>query len=154
MIVYRICQAGFSTDLTGSGAMRYGGRWNTKGNAVLYTSSSRALATVEFVVHLRLGNSQDDFRIVTIEIPDGVFCSQVNVENLNDNWKSFPFHFSTQRIGNDWLRSNGSLVLQVPSVVVPQEFNFLINPQHEDFHLVKVVGNEPFLFDKRLIKSN
>jgi RES domain-containing protein len=154
MIVYRICLEGFSSDLSGSGAMRYGGRWNTKGNAVLYTSSSRALATVEYAVHLRLGNSRDDYRLVSIEIPEGVVIRQISYENLHNNWKSFPFHFSTQKIGNDWLNSNDSLVLKVPSVVVPQEFNCLINPHHEDFHTVKIVTNEPFIFDKRLISGN
>lgn len=154
MIVYRICAQEFSTDLSGLGAMRYGGRWNTKGNPVLYTSSSCALATVEYAVHLRLGNSRDDFRLVSIEIPEGSVFRQINYENLDINWKNFPFHFSTQRIGNDWLKSKESLVLKVPSVIVPREFNCLVNPQHEDFYAVKIVGNEPFVFDKRLINSN
>lgn len=154
MIVYRICVKEFSNDLSGSGAMRYGGRWNTKGNAVLYTSSSCALATVEYAVHLRLGNSYDEFRLVSIEIPEGSVSRQIGYEDLDNNWKCFPFHFSTQRIGNDWLKSKESLVLKVPSVVVPREFNCLINPQHDDFHAVKIVGNEPFVFDKRLIYNN
>lgn len=154
MIVYRICVEEFSADLSGSGAMRYGGRWNTKGNAVLYTSSSCALATVEYAVHLRLGNSQNDFRLVLIEIPDGCVVREIGVDSLDKNWKSFPFHFSTQKLGNDWLKSKESLVLKVPSVVVQREFNCLINPQHEDFLAVKIIGNEPFVFDKRLINKN
>lgn len=154
MIIYRICVEEFSTDLTGSGATRYGGRWNTKGNAVLYTSSSRALATVEYAVHLRLGNSDNDFRLVSIEIPEGAVISKISIEDLHDNWKSFPFPISTQKIGNDWLKRKESLVLKVPSVIVPQEFNCLVNPQNDDFHAVKIIGNEPFVFDKRLIKSN
>jgi len=154
MIVYRICRGEFSTDLSGRGAMRYGGRWNTKVNSVLYTSSSRALVTVEYAVHLRLGNSTDGFRIVSIEIPEGAVIRQISYENLDNNWKSFPFHFSTQRTGNDWLKSRESLALKVHLVIVQREFNCLINPLHDDFPSVKIVGNEPFVFDKRLINYN
>lgn len=153
MIVYRICVEEFSTDLSGLGAMKYGGRWNTKGNAVLYTSSSCALATVEYTVHLRLGNYQNYFRLVSIEIPEGIFVKQLGFENLDNNWKSFPFQFSTQKIVNEWIKSKESLALKVPSVIVQWEFNCLINPQHEDFSKVKLIGNEPFVFDQRLINT-
>lgn len=150
MIVFRLSKAEFSKDLSGAGAQKSGGRWNSKGVAILYTSQSRALCTTEIAVHTPLGNLPTNYQIITIEINDDVLVEELKVENLPQNWRTFPHSFSTQEIGDNFVKSANSLVLKVPSVVVAGEYNFLINPNHTDFKEIKIVSIDGFNFDERL----
>ena len=152
MIVFRLSKSRYSHDLSGKGAEKAGGRWNTKGSAVLYTGESRALCTAEIAVHLPLGIVPTEYELVTIEIPDTVSIQAVSVDELPDDWNALPPTRATQAIGDQWVKEGNSLVLQVPSVVIQGDFNYLVNPAHPDFGRVQRLSIEPFGFDERLFK--
>lgn len=150
MNVYRISKGRYKDDLSGTGAEMYGGRWNNKGVNMLYTASSIALAMSELAVHVDYGILPKDYFVITIEIPD-TSIQVLDISLLDEiPWKEIPHSFETQLIGDDFINSNLSIGLQVPSVVVPGDFNFLLNPKHIDYNKVKVVKVEPFSFDKRI----
>jgi RES domain-containing protein len=150
MIVFRLAKAKFSHELSGRGAEKSGGRWNSKGVSMVYTSESRALCTTEIAVHTPLGLLPKDYKIITIEIPDSIKILTLAVNKLPADWKSIPHSGSTQLIGDDFIRQNKSAVLKVPSAVVAGDFNFLLNPGHRDFSKIKVLSVEDFGFDSRL----
>ncbi|MEM9674362.1 MAG: RES family NAD+ phosphorylase [Bacteroidota bacterium] len=153
MIVFRLSKSKYSHDLSGRGAEKAGGRWNSKGTALLYTSESRALCTTEVAVHTPLGIVPTEYDLVTLEIPDTVSIYQVEMTDLPTNWKAFPYHPATQRIGDGFVNEGQSLVLQVPSAVVQGDFNYLLNPDHPEMAQVKRVSIEPFDFDERLFRK-
>ncbi|HUM50507.1 MAG TPA: RES family NAD+ phosphorylase [Chitinophagales bacterium] len=151
MIVFRICNTTYSNDISGNGAKMYGGRWNNKGVPVLYTSSTRALAALEILVHISTNNVQPiDFSILSINLPENsideipftALKTEIDKNGLNSNFKY---------IGDNWIKSNSSLLLKVSSIVIPEEYNFLVNPLHKNFNKVKIVENKLFRFDKRLV---
>ncbi len=150
MIVYRLSKSKYCRDLSGKGAETSGGRWNSKGVAMLYTSASRALATTEIAVHTSLGLVPTDYVMVTIEIPDGVSEESVNEPGLSPDWRSFPHPHFTQEIGDQFVKENNFLVLKVPSAIVQGDFNYLINPKHPEFSTVNILKTESFSFDERL----
>ncbi|TAH03656.1 MAG: RES domain-containing protein [Sphingobacteriales bacterium] len=150
MIVFRLSKADFSKDLSGKGAQISGGRWNSKGVAMVYTSESRALCTTEIAVHTPLGNLPTNYDIISIEIPDDIKIEELDIEKLPNNWRTFPHLYATQVIGNDFVKVAKFLVLKVPSVIVPGEFNYLLNPNHKDFVKLKILSVNSFNFDERL----
>jgi RES domain-containing protein len=149
MIVYRLSKAQFANDLSGRGAELAGGRWNSKGLPMVYTSSSRALCTAEIAVHTPLGIVPTDYVIVEIEIPDDSL-EAIDIANLPKNWREFPHSQSTKKLGDVFLKKCNNLTLKVPSAVVSGDYNFLINPFHSDFGKVKILQKEVFEFDRRL----
>lgn len=150
MIVYRLAKSNYASDLSGKGAQLYGGRWNSKGVPLLYTCQSRALCLVEVAVHLPLGLLPKDYFLITIEVPDDEPVDTVLIGDLPANWKSFPPIHATQNLGDTFVKEGKRLVLKVPSAVVQGEFNFLINPMHPRFELIRIVESEFFEFDERL----
>ena len=154
MIVYRLSRSKFKNDLSGKGAELAGGRWNSKGVPMLYTSESIALCTVEIAVHMPLGIVPLDYYLVRIELPDLEEMPEVKPEDLPEAWKSFPHANLTQEIGDNFILEEGHLFLKVPSATVQGNSNYLVNPRHPDFSKVKVLDTVPFEFDKRLfVKS-
>lgn len=151
MEVFRLTTTKYANDLSGTGARLHGGRWNQKGDAVLYTSGSRALALVEVLVHLTNAFLPLNYQLITIYIPDDSII-ELPSKSLPNDWKSIEPNESTKKVAAKWLVENEYLALKVPSVVVEGEHNFLINPLHVDFLKVKVLKVEPFSFDTRLIK--
>jgi RES domain-containing protein len=149
MIVFRLSKSKYSLDLSGKGAEHSGGRWNSKGVAMVYTSESRALCTTEIAVHTPLGNIPTDYQIISIEIPDELIDG-VELNSLPSNWNSIPHSHLTQNIGDRFVIDNVYLVLKVPSAVVQGDHNYLINPNHKDFDKVKILEVEGFNFDNRL----
>jgi RES domain-containing protein len=152
MLLYRIAKAKYINDLSGIGSRLYGGRWNHKDTAILYTSESRSLATVEFLVHVPISLAPNNLKIAPIEIPDSIVPIEISTKELPPDWKEYPAPFKLANIGTEWAVSNESLLLRVPSAVVDHEFNILINPSHPDMHLLKISNVEDFLIDKRLLK--
>jgi RES domain-containing protein len=150
MIVYRLSRGRFSKDLSGRGAELAGGRWNSKGTPMLYTSDSIALCTVEVAVHMPLGIVPFDYQLIQIRIPDDVVIKDLPDTKLPDDWKSFPHSNATQVIGDQFIVDQEQLVLKVPSAAVQGTYNYLVNPRHPDFQKVTIAGTEPFEFDKRL----
>ncbi len=149
MNVFRLCKSVYSNDLSGKGAALYGGRWNSKGIPVIYTSESKALCLLEAAVHFPLGNSPRDLMIVTIEIPDTINIRVVLKKDVHDGWNAFPFHSSTQKIGDRLLKELEYQVIKVPSALVPCEYNFLINPLHPASNKIKIHAVDPFPIDQR-----
>jgi len=153
MLVYRIARSKHIKDLSGEGARLHGGRWNHRGTAVIYTSETRSLATVELLVHLSLSFAPTDLKIATIEIPDEPAAEEVEVAALPPNWRGFPAPPELADLGTSWARSGRSLLLRVPSAVVKREYNILINPAHPQMALVVLAEIEDFLLDRRLART-
>jgi RES domain-containing protein len=150
MIVYRLGKEKHKNDLSGKGAEKAGARWNSKGQAVVYTSESRALCTTEIAVRTPLGNLPEDFYLTTIEIPDGFEILELKAAALPPDWKTIPHPNSTQLIGDKFITEGKYPVMKVPSAVVQGDYNFLINPAHKLAAKIKIIKTEPFEFDKRL----
>jgi len=150
MIVYRLSKQQYAGDLSGLGARLSGGRWNSPGVALVYTSESRALCTAEIAVHTGLGLLPTDYRLVTIFFPDQTILSEIDPEKLPPDWRSFPYPNFTKVIGDQFVKENRHLVLRVPSAVVRGDFNYLINPAHAGISQVNILKTEPFGFDRRL----
>ena len=153
MIVFRLSKEAYSQDLSGKGAERTGGRWNSKGVLMVYTSSSRALCTAEIAVHVPLGLVPSGYSLTTLEISEKFPVEDLDLQLLTENWKSFPYSRVTQQAGDSFIKNRKSLVMKVPSAVVQGDFNFLINPQHEGISEIKIVKTEVFLFDERLFRK-
>lgn len=151
MTVFRLSREKYSRDLSGKGAELYGGRWNSKGVALLYTSESRALAFAEVAVHIPVGILPAHYFLVAISYPDSAPVKELSIKNLPADWRSNPHSGSTQKIGDAFVAAGKYLVLKVPSAVVPGDYNCLINPAHALFSQVKVVNREPFEFDSRYV---
>jgi RES domain-containing protein len=149
MIAYRLSKGKYHRDLSGKGAEIYGGRWNSKGTALLYTSQSRALAFAEISMHIPLGIVPKDYFLITIQIPEKAAILQLTHADMPADWRSNPHSNSTQKIGDEFAASLKYLVLSVPSAVVPGDVNYLINPAHPMISEVAILGVEPFEFDSR-----
>jgi RES domain-containing protein len=152
MRVWRLSKAEFARDcLRGEGARLFGGRWNLAGIPVVYSASTLALATLELLVHVDRANAPDDLVAVELDIPPDV--SLQSLETLPADWQHYPVPPSTQRAGSLWARERASCVLRVPSVVIPREHNYLINPLHPEADRVSITHIEPFSFDPRLTRA-
>ncbi|MDF9796988.1 RES domain-containing protein [Catalinimonas alkaloidigena] len=151
MYIYRLCKAQF-TALDGYGAFLYGGRWNLPGKAVVYTAENRALAALEFLVGVEHHRQLGELTMLTIEVPDNVKKETIGIKNLPDGWWEFPAPQSVARLGEAWLEKGKFCVLKVPSVHIPDEYNYLINPRHPDFGKISVAEQKPFGFDHRLMR--
>jgi RES domain-containing protein len=149
MIVYRLSSGKYKTDLSGKGAEISGGRWNSKGVATLYTAQSRALAFSELAMHLPFGIMPKDYHLVSIQIPETIIIFELSIGDMPSDWRSNPHSDSTQKIGDQFITEAESLVLRVPSAVVPGDYNFLINPRHAQSAGIKVLDIEPFEFESR-----
>jgi RES domain-containing protein len=132
-------------DLSGKGGLKFEGRWNHAGLPIVYTSGSLALSVLERRVH-SVQQPKDDVSI-EIALPDDTIEL---LAPLRDDWKQDLD--LTRRIGMEWLSSNRSLCLRVPSALVP-DFNYLMNPSHRDIGLVRIVAVTPFEYDRRLFNS-
>jgi RES domain-containing protein len=132
---------------SGEGARLYGGRWNSVGTSVVYASSTRALAALEALVHL---NPPVKFRYVAIPIEFGDALVE-KLAVLPARWTEAPPPPATRRIGDLWVQEARSAVLELPSVIIPEEPNFLLNPAHPDFSEIKIGKAKPFSFDPRLL---
>lgn len=149
MIVYRITLAQWAGKFTASGRAA---RWNSNGHFMLYAASTRALACLENMVHRRSTGKDDLFRVTLIQIPDDLKIKKINKSKLPANWQDYINYTTCQAIGDEWLKENNTAVLQVPSAIISEEYNYLINPRHPDFNLIKMHSIEKFAFDERLVK--
>ena len=152
MDVFRISKkAAFQPD--GLGGIDYSGRWHEVGRRVVYASQSRSLAALEFLTHMsKIALISDDYVISTLFIPSNIEFDEVVIESLGYNWTSFKNLWQTQQIGANFLKKREKCLLKVPSAIVPNEFNLIINPLHPDFKLFKLTDNLPFSFDGGLHK--
>ncbi len=152
MRVFRIEREKYlESTLSGIGASKTKGyRWNTFNTLLVYTAQSRALATLDVSVHLDLSEDlPSDRYYVEIDISDNITILEVNVEDLPDDWNAKPPTTTTQTIGDDFVNQNEAAVLKVPSSIVPQEFNYLVNPNHIDAKEIKIIEKTMMSFDPR-----
>lgn len=147
MEIYRITLAKYADSLVASGRAA---RWNSKGRSVIYAAESRSLACLENLVHRSGLALQQDFRTLVISIPSNCEVETVTVSDLAPDWRSFIDLSHCQRIGDAWLSDQHSLLLCVPSVIIPEEFNYVLNTQHPEFKHVRIARMESFLFDPRV----
>ncbi|GAA4456918.1 RES family NAD+ phosphorylase [Nibrella saemangeumensis] len=147
MLVYRITRAMYAGSLVASGGAA---RWNSRGKFVIYTAATRALACLENVVHRSGEGLQDLFRVMVIEVPEQLHQEEISLDILPATWAEFQNYYQCQQIGDAWLQRMQTAVLRVPSAIVPNEYNYLLNPTHPDFARVRLIQTEPFLFDPRI----
>ena len=153
MQVYRIAQKIFINDLSGEGARLFGGRWNHRGTPLLYTAESRSLATLELLVHAQKLSAISNLSILTLEIPDKIKTDDIqNLTKLPQNWQKYTSHPDLQDVVAKWIASDG-FILKVPSAIIKEESNFLINSRHKNMQLLKVIKTEDFILDERLLSN-
>jgi len=156
MVVYRIERKKYlSKTLAGIGAsLTKGYRWNSLNTKLVYTAESRALDLLEVSVHLDLSEDlPSDRYFVEIEIPDELSILLVNIKDLPRDWDAKPPTLTTQTIGDDFVYNKDAAVLKVPSSIVPQEFNYLINPNHPEAKRIKIKETYPMVFDRRIYST-
>jgi RES domain-containing protein len=150
MNLYRFTSEKFKDDLSGQGARLYGGRWNSKGLAAVYTSESVSLSLLEVLAHSVQYEDLNEKFLMTLTVPEDISTYKIPVAKLTNGWQNNTAY--TRYIGDAFLRDNKFLLLQVPSAVVKTEFNFIINPLHKDFKKIKLGSSQLFEFDSRLFK--
>ena len=149
---WRIIKATYKNKaFTGNGARMYGGRWNSRGVPVIYTAGSLALASIEMVVNLPSPKLLESFVRIPVRFNTRL-VENMSLDELPSKWQSRPVSPYTQALGDKWIKEQRSAVLKVPSVVVPEEFNFLLNPAHPDFKKIEVGKPVVYPFDPRLAK--
>lgn len=149
MIVYRLSKAQYCRDLTGLGAKLYGGRWNMVGTSCVYTSSSRALALLEYSVNVKVEFIPERLFFTLIEIDD-LEVEIIDSSDLPKNWASVPADSTTKIFGSEKLDNTESSILRVPSVIIKNEFNYLLNPLKLNLQNTKIIDVELFEYDFRL----
>lgn len=137
--------------MSGDGSYKRGGRWNPPGIRVVYCADSRSLALVEVLANVKQPTLLLDqaWVLLPVEIPESLIERPARVP---DAWRETPYPTATQAFGAEWVQAQRSVALRVPSVAVPGEFNYLLNPAHPQFARIKVGRPEPFSFDPRLAK--
>lgn len=149
MRAWRIASAKHAA-LDGEGSRRHGGRWTPRGHAVVYASATLSLAALERLVYAEPDLQPRDLVAIAIDIPKAVKLESIDVDTLAVDWRDYPAPSSLAIPGERWLRESRTAVLSVPSVVIPTERNFLLNPRHADFRRCTAGPAQPFSFDPRL----
>lgn len=149
MELYRISKKKYINDLSGTGAKLAGNRWNSKGTAVVYTSASLSLCTLECLVHFPPAYVPDDYAYAQLFCPDDSLL-KIATDALPARWKLQADDARTKHLGDDFVREQKFLCMKVPSAIVSTEFNYVLNPTHPYFSAIKVLDIEDFVFDNRL----
>lgn len=136
---------------SGEGASRFPGRWNSRGSRVVYAAQSAALAALEMLVHLDRESNLRPYVLFACTFP-AALVERIDLSSLPSNWKNDPPPPELRQRGLDWLRSGRSAVLQVPSVIVETESNYLMSSEHPDFARIEIATPVPFRLDLRLMR--
>ena len=147
MLVFRLGSSRYPAN-DGKGASLYGGRWNHKGTAVIYTAESRALCALEVLANA--DELADDYAVNPITIPDETKIISLSIADLPVNWDAGEPTEATRDMGTAWAKKLSTAVLAVPSAVIPREWNYILNPAHPAFATFLFSEPEPFYFDHRL----
>lgn len=152
MIVYRLCIEQYKDDISGTGAKLFGGRWNSVGFPVLYTTENISLAVLEILVRTDINHLPLHYYLLKLDVPAHAEVTLIDKSKLKKEWKTDVSY--TQWMGNEFVKSNKGLVLKIPSAIIDEEHNFIINSSHVDFKKVKITSSKKFIFDKRLYLKN
>ncbi len=149
MVVYRIGRTKYANDLTGEGARLNGGRWNHKLTPCVYTSESRALAILEYTVNVNVDDIPRALSISTINIPE-INILEITIAELPGNWGAAPAPSSTKDFGTQLLKKAEFAIIKIPSAVLPDEYNFLLNPLPKGSSEFSIVDVQDFVYDVRI----
>jgi RES domain-containing protein len=151
MELYRITQEKYADDLSGNGARLFGGRWNSEGFFAIYTSWSRSLALLETLAHTPAKMLQEkNYLLITLGLPDSVKPEILDKEKLDTGWDAPDTRPLTKKLGDKFLKAKNNLLLAVPSVLMAEEMNYLINPLHPESKRIKIINKRRIRFDDRL----
>ncbi len=149
MMLYRFARAAFSNDLTGEGARLFGGRWNSKGTSAVYASLSISLSLLELLIHSVSYEEILSNDLLSLET-GSLAITEISAAQLKEGWQQDEEY--TRYIGDEFLHSLATPLLKIPSVIIPEEYNMLINPKHADSKKIKLKSHRDFSFDARLFK--
>jgi RES domain-containing protein len=141
-----------ATAFNGEGARRFGGRWNSRGRSVVYTSATLSLAALETFVHIEISDAGNLFVYIRAEIPEEIQMETLALSQLPPNWRNLPAPSALSEVGDKWFDEEKTAILVVPSAVIPVENNYLINPLHPDFSKIQIHPPQPFELDPRMWK--
>lgn len=138
-----------ATAFSGEGARQYGGRWNSVGTPVVYCSAHLSLAVLETLVHIDQSKLGNRYVYFWVDIPDNLPTQSVAPEQLPLDWQNEPAPFSLADIGDNWVMQGKTVILVVPSAILPQENNIILNPNHQDFVNIQISLPKPLILDPR-----
>ncbi len=151
MRVWRICRRAHAADpLGGRGGLYASGRWHARGSRIVYTSATLSLAALELLVHVDRDLLPSDLVQIEFDLPDDLQVGRIEARTLPSHWRRHPAPAALQRIGASWIEQGKTAILRVPSAVIPDEDNYLLNPAHPAIERIKVVGRRAFVLDHRL----
>ncbi len=151
MKLFRLCSIRHqATAFSGIGASLASGRWNYRGEPVVYLGGTLALTALECLVHFSNQTLPDDYICLTVIVPKSIKIKIINPAKLTKEWWLEDAPARTQVLGSEWLQSKTSALLKIPSAIIPTEFNYLLNPQHKDFPKLRFSSSVKFRFDPRL----
>ena len=152
MRIYRIAKTQYINDLSGEGARLFGGRWNKVGDVMLYFSQNLSLSLLEIIVHVEYAKLPLDYSFLEVEIPDSSIKNIQSIDFIEPKWSTEAAVNQLQMLGSNWLKRKESLAMRVPSAVMHQENNILINPLHKDIAKLKIIKMDKMDFDPRLFR--
>jgi RES domain-containing protein len=152
MLLYRVGQTSYADKLNGEGSFVSGGRWNHPGNPCIYTSESRALSLLEYACHSKKEKILRDLSFITYEVPDNSI-KKFKIGQLPGNWKYYPYANDSRDFGTKFLCENEFLIYGIPSAIIEEEMNYIINPNHPDISRIRILETRDYAFDLR-VKTN
>jgi RES domain-containing protein len=152
MKLWRIAHPRYALDRSCAGAARYGGRWNPIGTPAFYCAASIALAALKKFVHLAAA-PLPPLALVEVDLPDDEAMLEADVQALPPDWARLPGSGQAQGFGATWLAAGTQLAMRVPSAIIPEETNVVINPHHPAYGRVKLAVLRPFTFDARMLSK-
>jgi RES domain-containing protein len=151
MIIYRVGNAAYAKDLTGNGAKLNGGRWNNISVPCIYTAESRALAVLEYSVNVPLSAILRALSITTIDT-GRTSIQELSISDLPGDWMVSPAPSSVKELGSQLLKNMEAAIIKIPSIIIPEEFNYILNPAHPDAKNFRIADVKDFVYDIRIKK--
>jgi RES domain-containing protein len=151
MKIYRLSKTNYIKDLSGEGARLYGGRWNNRGEALLYFSEHLSLCVLELLTRIDYEFLEEDYSFIEVEVPKTLITILNDPKTITEQWRSNPPNSYTQDYGSNWIKKRSSFGLAVPTAVLPLESNILIKPNHKEFYKLKILQTGILDLDSRVI---
>jgi RES domain-containing protein len=152
MLVFHLGNTRFAKSLTGEGAKLHGGRWNKIGVPCIYTSESKSLCVLEYAANVRLQDIPSSLSITVYELPEKSW-KEIDTDDLPKNWQQMPIPEENKLFGNGLLLNLNVLAIRFPSVIIPSEYNFILNPLARKFDEIRIVEVHSFTLDTRIKNS-
>jgi len=149
MKLYRISNCNHAKDLSGTGARLFGGRWNSIGVSMHYMAENRSLAALEVLANKNHISDSNNLCLTLFELPENSI-DLCDIQQLPDYWRAYPAPLLLKKIGDEFIRKNDFLLLRVPSSIIEDEYNYLMNVTHPLAKEIKIIAVKPFSFDARL----